>query len=131
MEQEVTLAPCGCENEPVWGYITSHDAQGKFLRHHAIRCLHCHYWFYINGEKQRTADSWNEAARHRLASTEALRAKIAERDAEVARLREAVAKIEALIPMPGNDRQIHGTYAQGVFDALQLIRQALQGQSDE
>lgn len=64
---EATLASCRCGSEPVWGRLTFYDAQGNLIRHHAIRCLHCHYWFYVNGDKEKTAKRWDEAARRNIA----------------------------------------------------------------
>lgn len=85
---DVTLAPCGCGNEPVWGGITFFNAQGEFIRHNAIRCLSCHYWFYTNGEKEKTAERWNEVARQQAATLTTAQAETAALRAEVERLRE-------------------------------------------
>ena len=70
-----------------------------------------------------TADHLLMAAHHREAAEAASKAR-------EAALVETADKIEALIPMPGNDRQMNGTYAQGVFDALQIVRAALTKEPD-
>lgn len=40
------------------------------------------------------------------------------------------ALVERMIPMPGNPSQLHGTYAQGVFDAAAAIRSGQQFRKD-
>ncbi len=44
----------------------------------------------------------------------------------LAAMEQARGRIEALIPMPGNDRQVNGTYAQGVFDALTTLTEQIE-----
>jgi len=62
----------------------------------------------------------------RIEALQSATAALADRDAQIAGLVEAIRSgVEALIPMPGDDRQVNGTYAQGVFDALQIVNAEL------
>lgn len=109
---QVTQASCGCGNEPVWGRLTFYDAQGNFIIHDAIRCLHCHYWFYINGEKEKTARRWNEAARHRhTATADALKA--------------AAVEFNKLTAIAVSDARRYAT-----ADALEAMREVFERQTE-
>ena len=56
----VALEPCPrCGKEPCWGGINFHNEQGEPLRHDALRCLDCHYWFYIGSDRDETERRWN------------------------------------------------------------------------
>lgn len=61
MTQDNTeLLPCPrCCDAPTWGYLSFPNGHGGMIRHNAIRCLRCHYWFYVDGEKTSTAEIWN------------------------------------------------------------------------
>lgn len=54
------LAACPrCHEQPTWGRIHYYDEDGNARHDDAIRCLHCHYWFYVGSDKAETMARWN------------------------------------------------------------------------
>lgn len=107
------LKPCPrCQKKPVMGGINFHDMDGKPVRHEAIRCLHCHYWFYVGADPEETVLRWNTRTETQSQAT-------------IEELVGALRKAEAAMTCRGDDAHYCPNCDNTTFSAREEIRTIL------